>query len=832
MSSLISLAFFPLIFFSFAPRKLSEAFFNPLEARKFLRILLLTVAASPVMAQPHYTIDLAKAPRAIQRGRLNLGGTGAGGASIAVNSFYIEQNGKPFVPIVGEFHYCRYPADGWEESLRKMKAGGINVVASYVFWNIHERAEGQFDWSGNLDLRRFVELAGRVGLQAIVRIGPFGHGEIRNGGLPDWIYGRALEIRSNDSAYLAYVDKLYAAISAQLKGLLYKDGGPVIGIQLENEFQHSAAPWEIRYAGAPKEFTVAERDVSVTHGGVSVSTVANQNTGYGRDHLANLKLIAQRNGLDVPIYTATGWGNAAIVPTGSIPVTAGYPYPFWAPVEPSPFYLFKDIRKNPDYAPVSYDTDLYPSIPAELGSGIMPIYARRPFVPEESIEPLIVRVLGSGSNGIGYYMYHGGATPSFDHFYNEDASGLPKINYDYQAPIGQYGQVRGHFRSLRLLHFFLRSYGERLAPLQSILPQTNAGITAENTSTLRYAARAADGSGFLFLLNFQDHVTTRDLEHLQLAIVDGRRTITIPSTGEFTLKQGACAILPVNLDLGGTMLRSATVQPLTVLRHGGRQYYVFFSIDGLPPEMVFESGTVSALENCQMVKGDGVTVSGPADRPFSFLVDQKPVLVVPRSMALLASETPDGRLMFADATVLSDGDREIVLSSGKDDVSVNLYPASANQPILTGAKLETAKPDSPVMSAFRIRYAPVKLTATMRKIATRKYALRFDGDLRSLNEAIMRVNYTGDTGMAFIDGQMVDDHFYFGRTWEIGLKRFLPRLAGKEMVFVFQPLRRDATYLDDLPEGWRPVFADGQKEVLEVRAVEFIPEYKAIFQLR
>jgi len=141
-----------------------------------------------------------------------------------------------------------------------MKAGGVNVIASYVFWNIHERQEGRFDWSGDLNLRKVVELIRKLGLYAIVRLGPFCHGEIRNGGIPDWLYGRSFEIRSNDVEYLNYVDRLYNQIGNQLNGLLYKDDGPVIGVQLENEYQHSAAPWEWAYPGTTKEYTVAQLD--------------------------------------------------------------------------------------------------------------------------------------------------------------------------------------------------------------------------------------------------------------------------------------------------------------------------------------------------------------------------------------------------------------------------------------------------------------------------------------------------------------------------------------------------------------------------------------------
>ena len=86
---------------------------------------------------------------------------------------------------MGEFHYARYPASEWEREILKMKAGGVDIVATYVFWIHHEEVEGQFDWSGQRDLRRFVELCGRHGMYAWVRVGPWAHGESRNGGLPD-----------------------------------------------------------------------------------------------------------------------------------------------------------------------------------------------------------------------------------------------------------------------------------------------------------------------------------------------------------------------------------------------------------------------------------------------------------------------------------------------------------------------------------------------------------------------------------------------------------------------------------------------------------------------
>ena len=164
-----------------------------------LGILLgLGMVALPVEAQNVYELTAPKVEKIIYTKHLKLGGTAPDGGSIEVNSFYMLRNGKPMLPVTGEFHYSRYPAEQWEQAILKMKAGGLTIIPTYVFWNIHEEKEGVFDWNGNRDLRRFVELCKKHDMDVIVRIGPFCHGEIRNGGLPDWLFARPVEVRSND----------------------------------------------------------------------------------------------------------------------------------------------------------------------------------------------------------------------------------------------------------------------------------------------------------------------------------------------------------------------------------------------------------------------------------------------------------------------------------------------------------------------------------------------------------------------------------------------------------------------------------------------------------
>jgi hypothetical protein len=98
------------------------------------------------------------------------------GALLTLDSQSLLLDGKRWMPVMGEFHYARCPENEWREELLKLKAGGIDTVATYVFWIHHEEIEGQFDWSGRRNLRQFIKLSGEVGLKAIVRCGA-GHAE-------------------------------------------------------------------------------------------------------------------------------------------------------------------------------------------------------------------------------------------------------------------------------------------------------------------------------------------------------------------------------------------------------------------------------------------------------------------------------------------------------------------------------------------------------------------------------------------------------------------------------------------------------------------------------
>lgn len=778
--------------------------------KNIIAISILGLAAIAANAKT-YEIDAPASWEPIRSDHLQMGGISPDGSSIDVNNFYMTRNGKPVIAVCGEFHYSRYPADQWEQEIIKMRAGGINVLPTYVFWSLHEPNEGEWIWTGNRNLRKFFELCKKHGMDVIVRIGPFGHGEIRNGAIPDWVLSKNLDIRSNDPKYLAYAKKLYEQIAHQIEGLYFKDGGPIIGCQIENEHQHSAAPWAIEYAGEPvKDFTAASYDKGITKLGVSVQDASISTSDLGKQHMATLLKMAQYAGIITPFYTATGWGNAAVIDGKAIPVTSAYTYPTWFPDQrKSEFCMFKDLWRNPDYSPVRYNPIDYPSAAAEMGVGIQMVYDKRPICTAEAAEALMTRVLGSGSNIIGYYMYHGGSTPLMEgntQFYSDQPMGLPKISYDFQAPLGEFGLEAPSYRPLRVIHNFLNDFAYRLAPMQAVFPANVATMTPENREDLRYAARMSpDGEGFLFLINTQDHDLNRhDLTDLQVKINIPGNEVCIPAGHGFTLPKNTSAILPFNFDMEGAKLKYATAQLLMKIDDCGTPHYFFTVHDGMSPEFVFDKTTVKGrasffgiapgLKSTFSVKSN----SGATIR----------ITTLPYSEALNAMKV-NGRLLITEATVVPESNGAKLLLLGKPEFNYVAYPSKQ------GFTTQTVKVDAVYPELKVDKSVPSRMEVTFTESAE---------IMPQVNEFFLNVPYTGDVAIAFLDNTMILDHFWQGEPWRIGLNRFSDKMTkGLPMGFYFRPLRKEVPYLSDIPADRIPDLSNGP--VLDIATPTIIPEY-------
>jgi len=497
----------------------------------------------------------------IQPKELNFKGTNpATGEQLGTTTNYFTKDNKPWFPIMGEFHFARFPEDYWEEEILKMKAGGIQIVATYIFWIHHEEIEGVFEWENHRNLRRFIELCQKCGVYALLRVGPWCHGECRNGGFPDWLVEKDFELRSDNEGYLDKVRILFSQIFQQAEGLLYKDGGPVMGRQIENEYGHCGG------------FTGEK----------------------GLSHMRTLTRMVKEVGFHVPYYTATGWGGAVVAEGENLPVMGAYADAPWdrslAQLPLGGNYVFSNLRNDgnigSDINPNSmysnnytFDPNAYPYATAELGGGIMVTKHRRPVITAKDTEAMIFTRIGSGANLIGYYMYHGGTNfigklSTLQESKPRDYCDLPILSYDFQGAIGEYGEPHESFGYLKLIHMWLADFGEGLAKTATFIPDFSAkepGDCENPRISLRY-----DGlSGYVFLNNYQRHLNLPDKDGLEIEVnPGGAETISFP---KFDLKSGQNIALPFNLKIGGTVIEYATGQPLCLINSSTAVFWTYGS---------------------------------------------------------------------------------------------------------------------------------------------------------------------------------------------------------------------------------------------------------------
>ncbi|MBQ1677557.1 MAG: beta-galactosidase, partial [Bacteroidaceae bacterium] len=146
-------------------------------------------------------------------------------------------DGKPFVIKAAEVHYPRIPRPYWEHRIKMCKALGMNTLCLYVFWNIHEQQEGEFDFSGQNDVAEFCHLAQKNGMFVIVRPGPYVCAEWEMGGLPWWLLKKKdIKLRGQDPYFLERVRIFEKKVGEQLAPLTVENGGPIIMVQVENEY--------------------------------------------------------------------------------------------------------------------------------------------------------------------------------------------------------------------------------------------------------------------------------------------------------------------------------------------------------------------------------------------------------------------------------------------------------------------------------------------------------------------------------------------------------------------------------------------------------------------
>jgi hypothetical protein len=793
-------------------------------------LFLLLFAASGLRAA--VTVNAAKPAPPPRPLPFEAGGRSPDGRTLSINSRYLSLDGKPWFPVMGEFHYSRYAPEEWETELRKMKAGGVSIVSTYVFWIHHEEVEGRFDWSGRRDLRRFIELAAKAGLYVWVRIGPWDHGEVRNGGLPDWVLAKS-KPRSNDPAYLAFVQRFYGETAAQLRGLYWKDGGPIAGIQIENEY-HDRGP------------------------------------GKGEEHILTLLGLAKKAGIDAPFYTVTAWDDAAVPSTQVVPIFGGYPEGFWhrntQPSPPSADYFFTPIRRDETVddrlQPKRADTDAkyaaYPFLTAEMAGGMAASYHRRPIMTADDIAALGIAKLGSGVAAYGYYMFHGGTNPegSLTTLQESQATGywndLPLKGYDYQAPIGEFGQVRPLFRALKSVHLFLNDFGSALAPMAAYFPQARPS-SRQDRDTPRVAARSDSKSAYIFVNNYQKDWPLPERRDFQVAVTLASGTVIAPRR-PITVPAGAYFFWPVETKIGDAALAYATAQPLC--RLDDPDTTVFFAWPGIDAEFSFHDAPGLSVEApaAKVARANGriditgITPGLGAAITIRYRNRVSQILVTTREQAgniWKARLAGRDRLIYSAAGLYFESDRVHVSSADPQALAFAVYPS-----IGKASKFHHGVADG-VFECYTAQIAPVSLAAAITQTAEPKAAAparigqevalvpdesAFQAagrwtiqvpklDSPNLADAILRISYIGDIARLSAGGKLFTDEFYKGTPWEIGL-RHLP--AGDAELAVL-PLRADAPIY--FTSGSRPEVTPGT-QAARVTQVTVIPIYQAVAEIR
>lgn len=747
--------------------------------------LCLGVAPALATAQNLITIDATAPAPAPVPVDAHLGtARNPDGEIIGANSQYLTLDGKPWLPVMGEFHYSRYPEARWEQELLKMKASGVNIISTYIIWIHHEQNEGEFNWSGQRDLRQFVELCRKHGLYVFVRIGPWVHAEVRNGGLPDWVLKNS-PVRQNDPGYLREVKTFYHQIGAQLHGEMWKDGGPVIGVQLENEYR----------ATGP---------------------------GKGMEHIRTLKSMAIEAGLDVPLYTVTGWDGAAIPLDAVLPVFGGYPDAPWSgtpgPLPANEIYAFRfdnrsagnmgAIGGHGQNAASTYQGT--PFLTAEVGDGIEDTYFRRPVVSPDDVAAIAPVMLGSGVNLLGYYMFHGGRNPDGGAITLQESqrtgypTDVPVRSYDFQAPLGEFGQERESLRKLKLVHYFLNDFGDTLAPMAPRAPDKQPS-TPQDAAVPRVSARTLGNAGYLFIGNHVRGLHMPSRKGFQVALKLPNGLLRVPQQ-PIDLPPDAYGIWPVNLPLGPATLRYSTAQIFKRVQQNGRTLYLFFSLPGVQPEFAFAPGTrILAAPALQRISTpEALLLRAPADKQSIIeLSAGVSLLVMPSPEAEKIWRTDDPSLLVrTSADFFADGPRWTLESDGDATVRFGVLGAE-HAPLAQDAKI-TPGTRGPLFREYIATVPPVSLTPHTKKVADAQprsdwtlgkkadwqpQALPLapdDADFNkaatwdihlptlpsspALSDVFLNIQYQGDAARLYSDGHLIDDNFWNGLPWTIGLR--------------------------------------------------------------
>ena len=307
-------------------------------------------------------------------------------------------DGKPFQIISGEMHYARIPREYWRDRLKKARAMGLNTVSTYVFWNVHEPKPGVYDFSGSLDVATFVRMAQEEGLYVILRPGPYSCAEWDLGGYPAWLLADPdIVLRSTDEKFMRPAERWLARLGRELAPLQITRGGPILAVQVENEYGSF---------GSDKEYLRRILD-------------ALRNAGLG----------------EVLLYTADGADELAAGTLPELPAVVNF----------GPGDAKEEFAKLEKFRPGR------PVMSGEYWSGWFDHWGTHHEVRDADEQAREIDWILSQGASINLYMFHGGTSFGFMNGANFDDNAYePDVtSYDYDSPVSESGLLTKKYFALR-----------------------------------------------------------------------------------------------------------------------------------------------------------------------------------------------------------------------------------------------------------------------------------------------------------------------------------------------------------------------------------------------
>ncbi len=482
------------------------------------------------------------------------------------------------------FHYCRTPKALWRDRMLKLKLAGFNTIETYVFWNYHEPVEGQVDMT---ELEDFIQLTRELGLWMILRVGPYVCAEWDAGGFPHWIIAKQFPLRSDSPESIQTSQGWYNHVLPVVRRNMITEGGPVILVQIENEYDY----WHIPDAQKMNYITA----------------------------LAHMVWDA---GIDIPIFT--NWVSQAR--ENSNPVMArimdtGDFYPRWN-IQKEVVPALATLRKEEPSSPVGI---------AELQGGWFSQYGGQLSEEQDGVSAaqlnlLTKTVIECGTAFTNFYMAHGGTN-------FEWAARKVTTTYDYAAPIREPGGLWNKYYAARTIGSFLQQSGPAIvrAGAAENIPSTNPKVSVtmrKNGKTGFLFVRQTDDSDQDFTFTWTDPGT------------EVRQQFTVPAEGKLAIRAHGMKVLPVQLPISGGLLRYSTAEVLTFGSVGQRNYLIVFGEPGEAAEIALAAEKPPSVHGALRYRKFD---AGSKTAIFGFKVELSPqmflwnellhIIVLPRALA-------------------------------------------------------------------------------------------------------------------------------------------------------------------------------------------------------